>query len=289
VDTHPAAAARAAEGWAALRAFFAEGDRHLAPAVAAFEEAEQILRRPGSAPGGDSADFDAVLIGLSIALRLRRSEGDLGRAVVLVQQLLNVVRRRSGEAAAAPLRFYLEDAYRDLAEHARGDDAVRAVEEGVAASDRTLALARRFHVDAAVPHARAAKALLLRRRAALRPGPDAPGWLREADRLAASALEAWPARDAAGRASFEADLAVSLVDGPPPRPSAVGRAETLLRQAGRTAPPEDRYLAARLARARARVALAADQVDALDLVAAAVDAFRGLGLERAAQEVERWL
>jgi hypothetical protein len=291
VDAHAAAGARAAEGWAALRAFFAEGAPHLARAVAAFEDAEQLVRR---SPGGvraaaEAEDLDAVLIGLSIALRLRRGEGDLRRAVVLAQQLLNVVRRRSGEAAAVPLRAYLEDAYRDLAQYSGGDAAVSAAEEGVGACDRTLALARRFHAVGAVAHARATKALLLRRLTALRPEADAPARLREADRLITAAFDAWPSRDAAGLAAFQADVAAALVDGAAPRAAAVGRAETLLRRAERIAPPDDRYLAARLARARARVALAADRPDALDAVAGAAAAFRDLGLGREAEEVERWL
>jgi hypothetical protein len=305
VDAHATAGARAAEGWAALRAFVAEGAEHLAPAIAAFEDAEQLLRRSGgrspagdfgrpgpddaARQGSDAETLEAILIGLSIVLRLRRGDGDLRRAVVLAQQLLNVVRRRSGEAAALPLRAYLEDAYRDLAEHARDDEAARAAEDAIEACDRTLALARRFRTDDGVAHARATKSLLLRRLAVLRPGSDAAARVREADRLASAALAAWPARDAAGLAAFEADLAAALVEGNRTRPSAIDRAETLLRQAGHAAPPADRHLAARLARARARVALAAERPDALEAVESAVAAFRGLGLEREAEEVEAWL
>ncbi|HLW47591.1 MAG TPA: hypothetical protein VKW09_07470 [bacterium] len=290
MDAHAAAGARAAEGWAVLRAFFTEGSRHLAPAVAAFEGAEQLLRRSGAGrAGGGAEDVDAVLIGLSIALRLRRGEGDLRRAVVLAQQLVNVARRRSGEAAALPLRAYLEDAYRDFADHAQGDEAARAAEDGIEACDRTLALARRFRTDDGVAHARATKALLLRRLAVLRPGSDAPARLREADRLAAAALASWPARDPAGLAAFQADLAAALVAGERPRPSAVDRAEALLRHAERVAPAGDRYLAAKWAAARARVALAAGRPEALDAVTAASGAFRALGLDREAEEVERWL
>jgi hypothetical protein len=304
VDAHATAGARAAEGWAALRAFVAEGAQYLTPAIAAFEDAEQLLRRSGGrsladAPrrdpdgaaghGSDAETLEAVLIGLSIVLRLRRGDGDLRRAVVLAQQLLNVARRRSGEAAALPLRAYLEDAYRDLADHARDDEAARAAVEGVEACDRTLALARRFRTDDGVAHARATKALLLRRLATVRPGSDAAARLREADRLASAAVAAWPARDAAGLAAFEADLAAALVEGDRTRPSAIDRAEILLRRAARAAPPTDRHLAARLARARARVALAAERPDALEAVESAAAAFRGLGLEREAAEVEAWL
>jgi hypothetical protein len=228
---------------------------------------------------------------------------------VLAQELLNIVRLRSGEAAAVPLRAYLEDAYRDLADVTEGDAAVRAAEEGIEACDRTLALARRFHVDDAVAHARATKALLLRRLAAavrpvpadqrpatmkskpdgVQPGADARALLREANRLAAAALKSWPAQDREGLAAFQADAAAALVEGAHPRSSAVDRAEALLRQAERAVPPENRYLAARLARARARVALSADRPDALDAVTAAAAAFRDLGLEREAEEVEHWL
>lgn len=293
MDAHPEVRARAAEGWRALRAFFAEGARHLPGAVAAFEEAERLLRRPGAGTerlGGESAgDVDAVLIGLSVALRLRRRPEDIRRAVVLAQELLNVVRRRSGDAAAVPLRAYLEDAYRDLADATGGDEAVRAAEEGIETCDRTLALARRYHVADAVAHARATKALLLRRLAALRPNVGARALVREADRLTAAALAGWPARDAEGLAAFQADVAAALVDGGRPRPSTVDRAEALLRRAGRAVPAANRYLAARVARARARVALAAERPDALDAVAEAAAAFRDLGLVREAEEVEGWL
>ncbi|HKX19286.1 MAG TPA: hypothetical protein VJT33_14850, partial [bacterium] len=163
-----------------LRAVFTEGARHLPEVIAAFEEAERLLRRTGPADGGpdgkaDAADVEGVLIGLSLALRLRRRPEDMRRAVVLAQELLNVVRRRSGEAAAVTLRAYLEDAYRDLADLADGADAVRAVEEGIAACDRTLTLARRFHAEEVTAHARATKALLLRRLAALRAEPGTGG------------------------------------------------------------------------------------------------------------------
>ena len=292
---------RAADGWRALRAFFAEGARHLPEAVAAFEDAERLLRRPAGGADASAGDAEAVLIGLSIALRLRGRPEDVRRAVVLAQELLNSVRRRSGDAAAVALRAYLEDGYRDLAAVTEGAEGVRAAEEGIEACDRTLALARRFHVDDAVPHARATKALLLRRLAALRapsggsgagPGSTAAGarlLVREADRLAAAALAAWPARDTEGLAAFQADLAEALVDGGRPRPSAVERAEVLVRRAERAVPAANRYLAARVSRARARVALAAERPEALDAVAAAADALRDLGLVREAEEVERRL
>ncbi|HEV2439543.1 MAG TPA: hypothetical protein VGX97_05730 [bacterium] len=291
MDTHDAVRTRAADGWRALRTFLANGARHLPEALAAFEEAEQLLRRSGAGTHDDASagDVEGVLLGLSIALRLRRRPEDVRRAIVLAQELLNVVRRPSGEAAAVPLRAYLEDAYRDLADVTEGDAAVRAAEEGIEACDRTLALAKRFHIDDAVAHARATKALLLRRLAAVRPPADTRATLREADRLTKAALAGWPARDAEGLAAFQADVAAAVVEGPSPRPSAVERAESLLRRAERAVPPENRYLAARVTRARARVALAADRPDALDAVSAAAAAFRELGLEREAEEVEHWL
>ena len=288
MDVHITARARAADGWRALRAFFAEGARHLPAAIAAFEEAERLLRRAGAEVGA-AGDIEGVLIGLSIALRLRRRPEDARRAVVLVQELLNIVRRRSGEAAAVALRAYLEDAYRDLAEVTGDGEAVRAAQDGLEACDRTLALARRFHAADAVAHARATKALLLRRLAAVEPGADTRALLRDADRLTASALAGWPARDAEGLAAFRADAAEGLVDGTSLRPSTVDRAEGLLRQAARGVPAENRYLAARVARARARIALAGDRPDALDAVTAAAAAFRDLGLTREAEEVEHWL
>ncbi|HEV2358301.1 MAG TPA: hypothetical protein VGZ23_11930 [bacterium] len=230
-----------------------------------------------------------MLLGLSIALRLRRGADDVRRAIVLVQELLNIVRRRSGEAAAVPLRAYLEDAYRDLAEATEGDEAVRAAEEGIEACDRTLALARRFHLDDDVPHARAVKALLLRRLGAVRPGADVRSLSREADRLTAAAFSGWPARDAEGLAAFQADVAMALVAGEPPRRAAIDRADDLLRRTARAVPAGNRYLAARVARARARVAIAAGRPDALEAVAEAAAALRDLGLAGEAEEVEHWL
>jgi hypothetical protein len=294
---HNAAAARAADGWRELRAFFTEGAAHLGGAIAAFEDAERALRSAGGAAHAD-AGFDAVLIGLSIALRLRRRPEDARRAVVLVQELLNVARRRSGEAAAVPLRAYLEDAYVDLAAVLEGGEAARAAEEGIEACDRTLALVRRFHADGAAAHARAAKSLLLRRLAGIRAeaprpagAPDTEGrtLLRDADRLAPAAIAAWPAGDADGLAAFLAETAFALAAPPKPARAALDRAETLLRQAQRAAPTGNRYLAARLARAAARAALAADRPDALDAIAGAAAAFRALGLDRDAAEVEAWL
>ena len=230
-----------------------------------------------------------MLIGLSIALRMRRGADDARRAVVLGQELLNIVRRRSGEAAAVPLRAYLEDAYRDLAEVTEGENARRAAEEGIEACDRTLALARRFHVDDAVPHARGVKALLLRRLAAVRPEADARSLSREADRLTAAALSAWPAHDAEGLAAFQAEAAMALAAAGPPRPAVLDRADDLLRRAARAVPAENRDLGARVARARARVALAARRADALDAVTEAAAALRDLGRTREADEVEQWL
>ena len=304
MNTNATARTRAAAGWRALRAVFTEGAGHLPAAIAAFEEAERLLRRTGPAAGDpgeetDAADVEAVLIGLSLGLRLRRRAEDARRALVLAQELLNVVRRRSGEAAAAALRAYLEDAYRDLADLTDGAEAVRAAEDGIAVCDRTLALTRRFHAADGAAHARATKALLLRRLAALRAEPGAGGGaaaaaearaaLREADRLTAAALAGWPPRDAEGLAAFRADVAAALVAGAHPRSPAVDRAEELIRQAQRAVPPQNRYLAARIAKARARVALAAGRAEALDDVAAAAARLRELGFEREAEEVEGWL
>jgi len=293
----PAAAARAADGWRELRAFFAEGAAHLPAAIAAFDDAERSLRHAGDAGHADAA-LDAVLIGLSIALRLLRRPEDARRAVVLCQELLNVVRHRSGDAAAVPLRAYLEDAYRDLAAALDGEQAARAAEDGIEACDRTLSLIRRFHAGGAAAHARAAKSLLLHRLAEVRASREGGGGTaaaearalaREADRLAAAGLAAWPAGDAEGLARFQADLALAVAAAPRPGSAALERAEALVRRAERAVPPGNRYLAALVARARARVALAADRPEALDAIAAASAAFRGLGLEGDAAEVEGWL
>jgi hypothetical protein len=297
VDTD-AVRTRAADGWRALRAFFAGAPGGLPEAVSAFEDAERLLRRV--AGGGAAGDAEGILIGLSLALRLRRRPEDARRAVVLAQELLNTVRRTSGDEATLGLRAYLEDAYRDLARTLDGDAAAHAAEEGIEACDRTLALARRYHTEGPAAHARAVKSLLLRTVAAAAAHPSAAGGgrerrgdvralLRESDRLAAAALAAWPATDAAGLAAFQADLADAIVQGAPPRVAVLDRAGTLVRRAGAAVPPDNRYLAALVARARARVALAGNRPDALDALAAAAAAFRELGLDREAREVEGWL
>jgi len=284
VDERATARDRAAAGWRHLTEFFREGARHLPAAIAAFEEAERGLRR-----SGEDGDLDPVLIGLSAALRLRREPADARRAVALAQELLNVTRRRSGDAAAVLLRAYLEDGYRDLAAVERDAPAVRAAEDGVEACDRTIALARRFRVPAAVPHAQATKAALLRRLAAARPA-EAAKLFREANRLEAASLAAWPVRDLEGRALVRMEAALALAERGRPSAAALERADGLLRQAAAALEGTgNRYLAAQLVRARARVALAADRPDALEALEAATIALRALGLEQEAREVEAWL
>lgn len=70
-------------------------------------------------------------------------------------------------------------------------------------------------------------------------------------------------------------------------PASLARAQRLVDEAaevlGRTG---NRYLQARAAGVRARLALAAGRADALDEIEAAAAAFRALGCEREAREVE---
>ena len=151
-----AAQDRVAEGWRHLTAFFREGARHLPEAIAAFREAERAQRAAG---GGE--ELVNTLLGLSLALRLVRDPDDGRHAVVLAQEMVNIVRRHRGDAEALSYRATLEAAYRDLADVEVRDAALRAVEEGIEACDRTLALARRLHEPAAVPASQATKAALL--------------------------------------------------------------------------------------------------------------------------------
>ncbi len=272
---------RAVEGWRHLRAFFHDGCGHLRPAIEALRQAEQIQRRTGA-----SDDLEATLIGLSLALRLVREPEAGRRAVVLAQELANAARRRHGDAAGLPFRSHLEAAYRDLADVEAGEAAARTAELGVEACDRTLRLARRLRVPQVVPASQAVKAGLLLRLARARPGADSARLRREAEKLYASAIEAWPARDLEGRAVVQLEAAEGLAA----YPDGTGRAERLLREAeDALAAAGNRYLAARAARARARLALAAGRSDALDEVERAAAAFRALGCDREAREVEALL
>ncbi|HYM70393.1 MAG TPA: hypothetical protein VEZ44_12410 [bacterium] len=279
VEDDRAAQGRLAVGWRHLAAFFQEGARHLPEAVAAFREAERLQRRAG---GGDA--LVNTLLGLSLALRLLRDPEEGRRAIVLAQELVNIVRRARGDQDALAYRGALEAAYRDLADVERDDAAIGAAEQGIEACDRTLHLARRLGVDAPVPAARATKAALLVRLAALRGQVDARR-RRDAERLFAAALAAWPERDIEGGAVVKCDFAEALAAG-----GDAGRAELFageaadaLRGAG------NRYLQARAARAEARAALAAGRADALDRVVAAAAAFRALACEWDAGQVEAFV
>jgi len=281
VDERAAAQERAAEGWRHLRAVYHDGCGHLQPAIEALRQAEHAQRRAGA-----SGDLESTLIGLVLALRLRRNLEERRRAVVLAQELVNGARRRHGDEDALPYRAYLETAYRDLADVEADAAAVRTAEEGIAACDRTLRVARRLRVPHVVPPAQAAKADLLLRLAAVRPGAGAARLRREAEKLYASALEGWPPRDAEGRAVAELEAADRLAAYPEGR----GRADRLIHDAaGALEAAGHRYLAARAARVRARLALAAGRPDALDEVERAAAAFRTLGCEEDAREVEALL
>lgn len=273
-----AARERASEGWRHLAAFSREGCAHLAPALAALREAEQLQRRIGS-----SEDLEVTLMGLSLALRLRRDPEEGRRAIVLAQELVNLMRKRRGDVDGLPYRAHLEAAYRDLAELESGEAAARTAEGGIEACNRTLRLARTLRVPQVVPPAQATKAALLLRLAAVRPGADAARARREAEKLYAGALEGWAGRDAVGRAVVHLEMAEML--GAHPR--TLGRAERLLHEAAAALETAgNRYLAARAARVRARLALAAGLPEALDDVEHAAAAFRALGCEGEAREVE---
>ncbi len=266
---------RLAAGWRHLAAFFQEGRTHLAPAVAAFREAERLQRGAG---GGEP--LVNTLLGLSLALRLRRDADDSRQAVVLAQELVNIVRRHRGAEDTLPYRHGLEGAYRDLADVERGEEAVGAAEGGIEACERTLTLARRLRATGAAPPAQATKAALLVRLHELRPEDERRR--RDALRLFATALDAWPDRDIQGRAVAACDFAEALAAGrDAKRAVRIARdAAEALRDAG------NRYLQARAARAEAHAALAAGRSDAVDLVVAAAVSFRALDCEWEARQVE---
>ena len=272
-----AASDRLAAGWRHLAAFFREGVRHLPAAIEAFRDAERAQRGAG---GGDA--LVDTLVGLSLALRLLRDPDESRRAVVLSQELVNIVRRGRSDKDVLPYRGALEGAYRDLADVERAEAAVAAAEAGIAACDRTLGLARRLREAGAVPHAQAVKAALLVRLAVLRGSADAGRRVREAERLFAVALEGWPERDVEGRAVLWCDFAEALAAGRDAWRAGrfAGDAVDALRHTG------NRYLQARAARAEAHAALAAGRPDALDLIMAAAASFRALGCEWEARQVE---
>jgi len=270
-----------AEGWSHLRAFFREGARHLPAAAAALREAENIQRR-----AGDQDALVATLLGLSLALRLGRDPAEMRRAITLVQEVVNLVRRQHGQAIALPYRSHLESAYKDLAGLETGKARTRFAEMGIEACDRTVRLARRLRVPGVIPPSQATKAGLLLLLAEPAAPDEAARLRRQAHRLYAAALDAWPPRDAEGKAAVQIEMVERLA------PSLGSRlpVERLLHEAtqalGRTG---NRYLLARAARAQASLALAADRPDALDRLEAAAAAFRALGCEEEAREVERLL
>jgi len=280
LDEHTGTQDRVADGWRHLRAFFREGAIHLPAAIAAFEDAERAQRRvPGK-------EFDVLLMGLSLALRLRRTPEDARRAVVLAQELVNRSRRERGEGDTLALRAYLESAYKDLADVERGEASVQAARQGIEAADRTLRLARTLHVPEVIPSARAAKAALLLRLSPAAPPDEAARRRRQAERLYTTALDAWPARDPEGRAA----AAIELADLWAASSARRRKAESLVHSAeAALAGTGNRHLIAAACRVRARLALAEGRPDALDVVMRAAGEFRALGWERDALEVEAML
>ncbi len=284
MDVRMPAGAPAAEGWHHLRAFFREGSRHLSVAVAALREAEQAQRR-----AGDQDGLMVTLLGLSLALRLGRDPAEVQRAVTLAQEVVNLAQRRAGEAVALSYRTHLEAAYKDLADVETGVARVRSANLGIKACDRTVRLARRLRVPSVIPSSQAAKAGLLVLLVPSRAPGEAVRLRRQAARLYAAALAAWPPRDVEGRAAVQIEMAERLAAGSGSG-GLGGQAERLLREAAQALHHTDnRYLLALLARAQAREAVAAGRADALDHLEAAVAAFRALGCDREAREVEQLL
>lgn len=284
MDAFTPARDRAAEGWHHLRAFFREGSRHLSAAGIALRAAETAQRR-----SGDEDGLLVTLLGLSLVLRLGRDPAEAQRAVTLAQEVVNLARRRHGEAVALSYRSHLEAAYKDLADAEVGDARARSAELGIKACDRTVRLARRLRVPSVIPRSQATKASLLALVAASRTHGEAVRLGRQAKRLYAAALAAWPPRDIEGRAALQVEMVERLAAVSGSR-GLGGQAERLLREAAQALHhTENRYLLALLARARAREALAAGRDDALDHLEAAVAAFRALGCDREAREVEQLL
>jgi hypothetical protein len=241
------------EGWAALRAFFAEGVDALARALAAFRRAEAAVRA-----AHDPARLEAWLLGLATALRYTRQPEAMEAGLTRARELVNVTARTQSEDAAVPHRTLVEALCADLADVVP-QDAARYLDQGLAYSERTLRLARAARRDVWIAVAEASRAELLRRRA-----KDRRERLR-AVTLHKDARRRWPAEDRAGRAQAAVGYAEALVGA-----GDAARAEVL-------AGLGDRYheAAARLALARALYAL--DRPDAFDEQAAAVELYRRLG------------
>jgi hypothetical protein len=249
------------EGWAALRAFFAEGVDALARALAAFRRAEAAVRA-----AHDPARLEAWLLGLATALRYTRQPEAMEAGLTRARELVNVTARTQSEDAAVPHRTLVEALCADLADVVP-QDAARYLDQGLAYSARTLRLARAARRDVWIAVAEASRAELLRRRA-----KDRRERLR-AVTLHKDARRRWPAEDRAGRAQAAVGYAEALVGaGDAARAEVVaGEAVAVLAGLG------DRYheAAARLALARALYAL--DRPDAFDEQAAAVELYRRLG------------
>ncbi|MDR7535846.1 MAG: hypothetical protein QN183_05725 [Armatimonadota bacterium] len=249
------------EGWAALRAFFAEGAAALTRALEAFRAAEAAVRA-----AGDPARLDAWLLGQATALRYTRQPEAMEAALARARELVNLVTRAQSEGAAVPYRTHVEAICSELADVVPAE-ASRYLEQGLAYSERTLRLARASRRAAWLAAAQASRGELLRRRAADR---------RERARATAVHADArrrWPPEDRAGRAQAAVGYAEALVAaGRAARAEAVAREAIAVLAAG-----GDRYheAAARLALARALAAL--DQPEAFDEQAAAVDLYRRLG------------
>lgn len=247
------------EGWAALRAFFAEGARALARARAAFHEAEAAVRA-----AGDPARLAAWLLGQATALRYTRQPEAMEAGLARARELVNLVTRAQSEGAAVPYRTHVEAICSELADVVPAE-ASHYLTEGLAYSERTLRLARASRRTAWLAAAQASRGELLRRR------PDRRERAR-AVAMHADARRRWPPDDRVGRAQAAVGYAEALVaTGQAAKAEAVAReAIAVLAESG------DRYheAAARLALARALVAL--DQPEAFDEQAAAVQLYRRL-------------
>jgi hypothetical protein len=268
-----------AVGWTALRAFFIDGMPALEHAADAFRAAEPLVRSEG-----DPAHTSLWLLGLATTLRYSRRPEPMEIGLQRAREMVNLVARTQGEAAAVPYRTHVEGILRDLADVV--PSAARAyVGTGLEYSVRTVRLARAARRDEWLSPALASRGDLLTRLAPLEDGPT----IRRAVASHEEARRRWPARDRYGRAQAALGYADALL-APARRRPEPDRAVAIAREAlPEFLTQRDRYheAAARLLLARALAAL--NRSEALDEQAAAVALFRALGCRWEATRAEKVL
>ncbi len=250
-----------AAGWAALRAFFAEGMPALQRALQAFEKVEGLVRA-----SGDGDRLALWLLGVTTALRYTRRPEPMETGLARARELVNLVGRTQSEAATIPYRALVEGLYRDLAWVVPAE-AGAYLDEGLDYSDRTVRLAKTAARDEWLAQAQASRGDLLLERAT-----D-----RRSRRRAASAHEEarrrWPARDAYGKAQAALGYGGTLL--------ALGetaKVDVVAREALHVFHAQgDRYHLAAAHLLLARAQYAQDQSEALDEHAAALSLYRALG------------